>query len=76
AVNGHLVSFTWATSSAATDYVLEAGTSSGTADIAQLPVGAPWLAATAPSGTYYVRVRPRNACGSGWWSNQVVITVP
>lgn len=75
-VNGRLVSLTWPAAAAATDYVLEAGTASGAANVAQLPVGTTAFTATAPPGTYYVRVRPRNACGSGSWSNELTVTVP
>ncbi|MDH4062966.1 MAG: fibronectin type III domain-containing protein [Acidobacteriota bacterium] len=75
AVSGSRVSLAWAAADAAIDYVLEAGTSPGAADVAQLPVGTTSFAATAPPGTYYVRVRPRSACGSGAWSNEVVVSV-
>lgn len=74
-VTGHQVTLHWNAAPGALDYVVEAGTSSGTGNAASIPVAATSLVAQAPSGTYYVRVRPRNACGSGWWSNEVVTTV-
>jgi hypothetical protein len=48
-------------------FVVEAGSVSGAGDIASVDTGSPQtsLAATAPPGTYFVRVRGRNACGIG-----------
>ena len=74
-LNGRQVTLTWTAASGATDYVVEAGTSSGAANVASIPVGGTTLTATAPPATYFVRVRPRNACGSGAWSNEVEVNV-
>jgi hypothetical protein len=60
-----------------TQYVLEAGSYAGGVNLANTPVGnVTSLGATAPAGTYYVRVRGQNACGSGGASNEVVVTLP
>ena len=75
-VAGNLVTLQWNAAPGATDFVVEAGTSSGSGNVASIPVAGTSLSAQAPSGSYYVRVRPRNACGSGWWSNEVAVTVP
>ena len=75
-LNGRQVTLTWNAAGNTTDYVVEAGTSSGAADVASVPVGGTALSVTAPPGTYYVRVRPRNACGSGAFSNEVQLSVP
>ena len=75
-VAGSQVTLQWNAAPGATDYIVEAGTSSGAGNVASIPRAGTLLAAQAPAGTYYVRVRPRNACGSGWWSNEVVVTVP
>lgn len=75
-LDGRQVTLVWNAAADAIDYVVEAGTSSGAADVASLPVGGTTLSVAAPHGTYYVRVRPRNACGSGAWSNEVEIAVP
>jgi hypothetical protein len=75
-VAGSQVTLHWNAAPGATDFIVEAGTSSGSANVATIPVAGTSLAAQAPTGTYYVRVRPRNACGSGWWSNEVVVAVP
>ncbi|MEZ5286551.1 MAG: fibronectin type III domain-containing protein [Vicinamibacterales bacterium] len=75
-VVGNQVHLAWSPSSNTTDYVVAAGSSSGAADIAQIPVAGTTLTAAAPPGTYFVRVRPRNACGSGFWSNEVAVQVP
>lgn len=76
AVSGDHVTLQWHAAPGATDFIIEAGTSSGAGNIASIPVAGTSLAVRAPAGTYYVRVRPRNACGSGWWSNEVTVVVP
>ncbi len=75
-VAGNIVTLQWNPAPGAIDYVVEAGSSSGAGNIASIPRAGTSLVAQAPAGTYYVRVRPRNACGSGWWSNEVLVTVP
>ena len=74
-VNGAQVVLTWNASAGASDYVLEAGTSSGASNVITIPTGSTALSASAPPNTYYVRVRPRNTCGSGVYSNEVTFTV-
>jgi hypothetical protein len=75
-VSGGVVTLQWNNAAGAVDYVVEAGGSSGAGDVASIPRAGTTLVAQAPPGTYYVRVRPRNACGSGWWSNELVVVVP
>ena len=75
-VAGNMVTLQWNPAPGAVDYVVEAGSSSGAGNIASIPRAGTSLVAQAPAGTYYVRVRPRNACGSGWWSNEVTVNVP
>lgn len=61
-----------------TSYIVEAGSRSGGVDLANTDLGGPAASLTAsgvPRGTYYVRIRGRNACGLGPASNEVVITV-
>ena len=75
-VNGRLVTLTWSAAAGATSYVVEAGSATGLANLAVLPAGAnPALAVTAPPGTYFVRVRGLNGCGTGAASNEVIVTV-
>ncbi len=65
-MTGRLVTLTWGAAAGATSYVVEAGSASGLANLAVLPVGAnPALTVTAPPGTYFVRVRGLNGCGAG-----------
>ncbi|HUE89593.1 MAG TPA: FG-GAP-like repeat-containing protein [Vicinamibacterales bacterium] len=79
AVSDAHVTLTWQPPGGETPlaYIIEAGSSAGAADLAILDTGAPAtsLSAVAPPGTYYVRVRGRNACGAGAASNEVVIDV-
>jgi hypothetical protein len=57
-------------------YVLEAGTRRGAADLVATDVGrALSLVTTAPPGRYFVRIRPRHACGVGAPSNELVLDV-
>jgi hypothetical protein len=61
-----------------TSYIIEAGSAPGLANLATIDLGRPDLAFTAtgvPRGTYYVRVRGRNRCGTGAASNEVAIVV-
>ncbi|MGE0460986.1 MAG: PQQ-dependent sugar dehydrogenase [Vicinamibacterales bacterium] len=76
-VNGHTVSLSWSPSTGATGYVVEAGSSSGLANLATLAVITSGLdVSSVPPGTYYVRVRGTNACGVGAPSAEVVVSVP
>jgi hypothetical protein len=73
--SGNTVSIGWQPAAGATGYVLEAGSGPGAADQAVLPLGAAGLVANAPNGTYYVRVRALNACGSSAPSGEAVVDV-
>lgn len=79
-VNEHTVTLSWKAppfGSLPTEYVIEAGSASGIANLAQLPTGniATSREVQAPNGTYFVRVRARNACGSGPPSGEIVVNV-
>jgi hypothetical protein len=75
--SGFVASFQWAAASGnPTSYVLEAGSSPGATNVASVDVGLTTQFATpAPAGTYFVRVRARNACGLGPASNEVTLVV-
>jgi predicted phage tail protein len=76
AVNGSSVQLSWPAAEGATSYVLEAGSASGTSDLLASDIGnVTSLGATAAPGTYYVRVRARNACGSSPPSSEAVVVV-
>ena len=68
--SGNMVTLSWVGATgvnAATNYVLEAGTSSTSSNLGTqvTPNAATSSQGMAPPGTYYVRVRGRNACGTG-----------
>jgi predicted phage tail protein len=70
------VRLTWTASATAVNYTLEAGQTSGAADLANISLGnVTALAASAPPGVYYVRTRAQNACGTSAPSNEVVVTL-
>lgn len=70
------VTLTWNASVGAASYVLEAGSSPGASNIFSGDFGPqPSLSASAPAGTYYLRVRGRNACGLSQPSNEIVLVV-
>ena len=76
---GNMVTLNWtAPGGPVTTYVIEAGSQSGAVDLANVATGNTntSLVATATSGTYFVRVRARNMCGTSGPSNEVVITIP
>jgi hypothetical protein len=76
---GGTVSFVWnAASGSPTTYVIEAGSQSGLANLANSDLGGPATSMTATGvgpGTYYVRVRAKNAHGISSPSNEIVVTV-
>lgn len=78
-VAGATVSLSWtAAGGNAESYVVEAGTSPGQANLASFDTGAldTALSASAAPGTYYVRIRARNAFGISAPSNEVTVVVP
>jgi hypothetical protein len=60
-----------------TSYVLQAGSSAGSSDLANANVGAgtSYVANGVAAGTYYLRVRAVNAYGQSAGSNEIVLTV-
>ena len=78
--SGGSVAFAWnASIGSPTTYILEAGTTPGTTDLVVLDLGGPATTFTANgvgAGTYYVRLRANNACGTSGVSNEVVLIVP
>ncbi len=77
AIQGAHVTFTWAAvSGLAQSFVLEAGSATARTDIAVVSVGTAFtFAASAPPGTYFVRVRATSACGTSQPSGEVFVTV-
>jgi VCBS repeat protein/fibronectin type III domain protein len=80
AVSGNAVTLTWLAptgSCAATSYLIEAGSASGLSNLAALSTGssATSFSATAPNGTYYVRVKAASSTVTSGPSNEVRVTV-
>ena len=75
---GRTVSLAWGAAASASSYVLEGGYAPGAVNAAVLDMGpALSVGGAVPPGTYYVRVRGRNACGQlGPASNEVTLVVP
>lgn len=60
-------------------YLVEAGTTSGSANLVNLDLRTTATSLTAqavPAVVYYVRLRAANACGGGPPSNELIVTVP
>jgi hypothetical protein len=76
-VTGRDVTLAWTNVGDATGFVLDVGLSPGRTDLT-FSVGAvsPVTIASAPPGTYYLRVRGTNAFGVSRPSTEVAITVP
>lgn len=77
-VIGNTVALGWAKQPNVTGYLLEAGSVSGKADVGvlALPASPPGFLTPAPNGTYFVRVRAQNACGTSDASSQIEVVVP
>ena len=58
--------------------MIDAGTSAGQSNVASFDTGTldTTFAATISPGTYYVRIRSRNAFGTSPPSNEVVVVLP
>ena len=80
AVSGSTVTLQWnASVGPTTSYVVEAGSFSGLADLANFDTGGTATTLTVTGvgrGVYYVRLKGRNACGASAPSNEVVVSVP
>jgi hypothetical protein len=79
-VTGNTIVLTWlAPASGAVDtYVLEAGTAAGSSNVIVFPTGGAattFTATSVPAGTYFVRVRARNADGTSSASNEATVIV-
>jgi hypothetical protein len=78
-VNGSDVTLNWSTGGGApSSYVIEAGSFSAAANLANidtLSAATSFFAPGVGSGTYFVRVRARNSCGVSAASNEIVVIV-
>ena len=72
------VSLSWSGGGARRTFTLEAGTTPGAADarVVELAAETSYRVTQVKAGTYYVRVRATNACGTGPASNELVVVVP
>ena len=77
--SGGTVTLTWtAPTGPITSYAIEAGSASGLSNLVNSDLGTSATTLTATgvgAGTYYVRLRAKNACGTSGASNEVVVTV-
>ncbi|MBI3493165.1 MAG: right-handed parallel beta-helix repeat-containing protein [Acidobacteria bacterium] len=78
--SGGTVVLSWtAASDSPTSYVVEAGSATGASNLANVDLGSPATSLTATGvggGTYFVRIRGKNACGTGAASNEILVVVP
>jgi glucose/arabinose dehydrogenase len=76
-LTGQSVSLSWIASGTITRIVLEAGSTPGTSNAAVITLdsAARMFSTSVAAGTYYLRARATNACGSSAASNEVVVTM-
>jgi hypothetical protein len=72
---GNVVTLTWNPAAGASDYVIEVGSVSGLSNILVTALPGSPISATAPPGTYFARLRGRNACAMGAVSNEIVVVM-
>ena len=70
------VMISWSPLDDAISYLVEAGSATGLADLAAIPVEQSAVSGVVPAGTYHVRVRALTACGMTPPSNEISVTVP
>ena len=81
AVAGSMVTLYWTAPSSGdpvASYVIEAGSSAGSRDLANFTTGSvatSYVATSVPAGSYFVRVRATNTGGASTPSNEIVVTV-
>ena len=75
--SGNFVALSWGASGTISSIALEAGFSPGASNAALIVLdpSARTFSTSAPPGTYFVRVRASNACGTSAPSNEVVVAV-
>jgi hypothetical protein len=77
--SGSTVTLRWnAAAGNPTTYVVEAGSAPGLSNLANSDLGSPatsYIATGVGRGTYYVRMRGKNACGTGPASNETLLVV-
>ena len=76
--SNHTVSFAWGASPTATSYIIEAGSASGLTNLANANLGSSATFASfsgVGSGTYFVRLRATNTCGTSGVSNEITLVV-
>jgi predicted phage tail protein len=76
---GNVITVSWAapSGSAPFAYTIVAGTSAGASNLGTFPVGsATTISAPVPAGSYFIRVRAANACGTSGDSSEVSVSVP
>lgn len=74
-VLGRNVLLEWGPANAAVDYLIEVGSQSGLSDLLVTSLTGSRILTSAPRDTYFVRLWPRNECGLGRASNEIVVQV-
>ena len=77
-VTGSTVTLNWSRLPEAESYVIQAGSAPGLSDLADRDTMNPalsFVATNVQNGTYYVRLRGKNRCGTSGPSNEVAFTI-